>query len=342
MDLVEERHLKVLALHETITVRSSVKGKIAVPRHRLGTYQNHFLGGSGQQDLRGERVELPRQLRVEKSPLELLRFILSAKSPRFEPEFVLSAKSPGFEPEFTLLAKSPGFVPEFALSAKSPGFVPEFTLSAKSPGFVPEFALSARSPGFVPEFVSRPDPQDLCPSSPSRPDPQDLCPSSSSRLNSQDLCSSSSSRPDPQDLCSSSASPTSPQTGGSTQDLIFSTLIGHLEKVFPGGGKNDMADVDLAATSSRPRTTGPPMWPTRHGEAGLTQTDARPYRVPTSSYVRSAWSDGVRNIPHFWAFQLDCNCGNPVSSVPPQSSTVPAGLVSDLLSLSWLAELGGP
>ncbi|RRT60558.1 hypothetical protein B296_00010516 [Ensete ventricosum] len=178
------------------------------------------------------------------------------------------------------------------------------------------------------------------------------------------------------------ASPTSPQTGGSAQDLIFSTLIGHLEKVFPGG-ENDMADVDLAATSSHPRTTGPPMWSTRHEEAGLTQvwgsqrsygrpntgkvdtpylqahaspqgrrawwrgttvckTDVRPYRVPTSSYVRSAWSDGVRNIPHLWAFQLDCSCGNPVSSVPPQSSTVPAGLVSDLLSLSWLAELGGP
>ncbi|RWW04042.1 hypothetical protein GW17_00032763, partial [Ensete ventricosum] len=58
---------------------------------------------------------------------------------------------------------------------------------------------------------------------------------------------------------------TSPQADDLAQDLIFSTLIGHLEKVFPGG-KNDMTNVDLAATSSRPRTTGPPTWPTRHGK----------------------------------------------------------------------------
>ncbi|RWV90015.1 hypothetical protein GW17_00047810 [Ensete ventricosum] len=57
-------------------------------------------------------------------------------------------------------------------------------------------------------------------------------------------------------------SSTSPQASDSAQDLIFSTLIGHLEKVFQGG-KNDMADVDLVATYSRPRTTGPPTWPTR-------------------------------------------------------------------------------
>ncbi|RRT73243.1 hypothetical protein B296_00008186 [Ensete ventricosum] len=49
-------------------------------------------------------------------------------------------------------------------------------------------------------------------------------------------------------------SPTSPQAGDSAQDLIFSTLIEHLEKVFPGGGegKNDMADVDLACRRGRP------------------------------------------------------------------------------------------
>ncbi|RWW62079.1 hypothetical protein BHE74_00030824, partial [Ensete ventricosum] len=29
------------------------------------------------------------------------------------------------------------------------------------------------------------------------------------------------------------------------------------------GGKNDMADVDLDAKSSHPRTAGPPTWPTR-------------------------------------------------------------------------------
>ncbi|RRT33233.1 hypothetical protein B296_00052829 [Ensete ventricosum] len=45
MDSIEEHHLEVLALHETVTVRSSVKGKSTVPRHRSGTYQNHFLGG---------------------------------------------------------------------------------------------------------------------------------------------------------------------------------------------------------------------------------------------------------------------------------------------------------
>ncbi|RWW28172.1 hypothetical protein GW17_00007361 [Ensete ventricosum] len=54
-------------------------------------------------------------------------------------------------------------------------------------------------------------------------------------------------------------SPTSPQAGDSAQDLIFNTLIGHLEKVFPGGGregKNDMADVDLACPNLRGRTRG--------------------------------------------------------------------------------------
>ncbi|RWV79579.1 hypothetical protein GW17_00059265, partial [Ensete ventricosum] len=43
------------------------------------------------------------------------------------------------------------------------------------------------------------------------------------------------------------------------------TLIGHLEKVFPGGG-NDMTNDDLVATSSRPQTTGPPTWSTRRGK----------------------------------------------------------------------------
>ncbi|RWW69394.1 hypothetical protein BHE74_00023003 [Ensete ventricosum] len=79
---------------------------------------------------------------------------------------------------------------------------------------------------------------------------------------------------------------TSPQTAGSAQDLIFSTLIRHLEKVFPGG-KNDLANVDLAATSSRPRTIGPSTWPTRHGEAGLTQAwrSQRSYGRPDTGKV---------------------------------------------------------
>ncbi|RZS04382.1 hypothetical protein BHM03_00034714 [Ensete ventricosum] len=73
MDSVEERHLEVSALHETVTVRSSIKGKPALPRHRSGAYKDHLLGCSGEQDLRGERVELSRQLGMKKSPLELLR-----------------------------------------------------------------------------------------------------------------------------------------------------------------------------------------------------------------------------------------------------------------------------
>ncbi|RZS24611.1 hypothetical protein BHM03_00057697 [Ensete ventricosum] len=40
------------------------------------------------------------------------------------------------------------------------------------------------------------------------------------------------------------------------RDTIY-TIIGNLEKVFSGG--DDMANIDLAATSSRPRTTSPPM-----------------------------------------------------------------------------------
>ncbi|RWW54343.1 hypothetical protein BHE74_00039084, partial [Ensete ventricosum] len=49
------------------------------------------------------------------------------------------------------------------------------------------------------------------------------------------------------------------------QDLIFGTLIRHLEKAFPGG-KNDMTNADLVATLSYPRTAGPPTWPTRRGQ----------------------------------------------------------------------------
>ncbi|RWW51121.1 hypothetical protein BHE74_00042558 [Ensete ventricosum] len=61
-------------------------------------------------------------------------------------------------------------------------------------------------------------------------------------------------------------SPTSPRAIDSTQDLIFNTLIRHLEKVFQGG-KNDMTNVDMTATSSHPRTTGLLTWSTRRGKS---------------------------------------------------------------------------
>ncbi|RRT61165.1 hypothetical protein B296_00005509 [Ensete ventricosum] len=73
-----------------------------------------------------------------------------------------------------------------------------------------------------------------------------------------------------------------------TQDLIFSTLIRNFEKVFSGGrGGNDMTNIDLAATFSRPRTTGPPTWLTRHGEADLTQAwrNQRLYDRPNTGKV---------------------------------------------------------
>ncbi|RZS06881.1 hypothetical protein BHM03_00037636 [Ensete ventricosum] len=44
------------------------------------------------------------------------------------------------------------------------------------------------------------------------------------------------------------------------------TIVRHLEKVFLGG-ENDMTDVDLAATSSCPRTAGPLTWSTRRGKS---------------------------------------------------------------------------
>ncbi|RZR80918.1 hypothetical protein BHM03_00007028 [Ensete ventricosum] len=48
-----------------------------------------------------------------------------------------------------------------------------------------------------------------------------------------------------------------------------------------------MTSIDLAATSSRPRTTGPPTWPTRHGEACLTQAwrGQRSYGRPNTGKV---------------------------------------------------------
>ncbi|RRT46327.1 hypothetical protein B296_00025536 [Ensete ventricosum] len=58
---------------------------------------------------------------------------------------------------------------------------------------------------------------------------------------------------------------------GSAQDLILSTLIGNLKKVFTGGGGDDRANIDLAVTSSCPRTTRSPTWSTQHSGAGLTQ-----------------------------------------------------------------------
>ncbi|RWW75532.1 hypothetical protein BHE74_00016419 [Ensete ventricosum] len=48
-----------------------------------------------------------------------------------------------------------------------------------------------------------------------------------------------------------------------------------------------MGNIDLVTTSSRTRTTGPPTWPTRHGEAGLTQAwrGQRSYGRPDTGKV---------------------------------------------------------
>ncbi|RZR85611.1 hypothetical protein BHM03_00012629 [Ensete ventricosum] len=49
------------------------RGKLDYRGMSRETYQDHLLGGSGHQNFRGKRVELPRQLGMEKSPFELLR-----------------------------------------------------------------------------------------------------------------------------------------------------------------------------------------------------------------------------------------------------------------------------
>ncbi|RRT33921.1 hypothetical protein B296_00047677 [Ensete ventricosum] len=58
-----------------------------------------------------------------------------------------------------------------------------------------------------------------------------------------------------------------------------------------------MVNIDLAATSSRPRTIGPPTWLTRHEEVGVTQTwrGQRSYDQPNTGKV------GKVNIPQLQA-----------------------------------------
>ncbi|RWW57612.1 hypothetical protein BHE74_00035579, partial [Ensete ventricosum] len=85
-------------------------------------------------------------------------------------------------------------------------------------------------------------------------------------------------------------SPTSPQAGDSAQDLIFNTLIRHLEKVFPGGGgggKNDMANVDLMLTwPPRPRDLGQLARRRGRPDAGSRSdaADTKEFVISTSSW----------------------------------------------------------
>ncbi|RRT34413.1 hypothetical protein B296_00056272 [Ensete ventricosum] len=58
-----------------------------------------------------------------------------------------------------------------------------------------------------------------------------------------------------------------------------------LEKVFPRG-KNDMTNADLAVTSSYPRTAGPPMWPTRHGQPAGCKYGGRQWSYSRPDTVR--------------------------------------------------------
>ncbi|RWW48627.1 hypothetical protein BHE74_00045281 [Ensete ventricosum] len=48
-----------------------------------------------------------------------------------------------------------------------------------------------------------------------------------------------------------------------------------------------MTSIDMAVTSLHPRTTGPPTWPTRHEEVGLTQVwrGQRSYDRPNTGKV---------------------------------------------------------
>ncbi|RZS05931.1 hypothetical protein BHM03_00036505 [Ensete ventricosum] len=52
--------------------------------------------------------------------------------------------------------------------------------------------------------------------------------------------------------------------------------------------RSDMADVDLAATSSRPRTTGPPTWPTRRGKSVWRRYGGVSGRTADLTQIRSA------------------------------------------------------
>ncbi|RZR94884.1 hypothetical protein BHM03_00023650 [Ensete ventricosum] len=105
---------------------------------------------------------------------------------------------------------------------------------------------------------------------------------------------------------------TSPQTGGSAQDLIFSTLIRHLEKVFP---REERMIWQMLTWPPRPRALG-------HGEAGLTQVWGVSGRMADLTQVRSTPLT-YRRTPHHKDSGYDCM---PTSRTGPQGSTPPTEL----------------
>ncbi|RWW88554.1 hypothetical protein BHE74_00002563 [Ensete ventricosum] len=92
---------------------------------------------------------------------------------------------------------------------------------------------------------------------------------------------------------------TSPQTGGSAQDLIFSTLIRHLEKVFP---REERMIWQMLTWPPRPRALG-------HGEAGLTQVWGVSGRMADLTQVRSTPLT-YRRTPHHKDSGYDCMVRN--------------------------------
>ncbi|RWW64526.1 hypothetical protein BHE74_00028220, partial [Ensete ventricosum] len=89
----------------------------------------------------------------------------------------------------------------------------------------------------------------------------------------------------------------------------------------PRGEKNDMANDDLAATSSHPRTTGPPKWPTLRGKlvgckcggasgrtADLAQVRSNPQRSYDRSDIGKVEALTRRRMPH----RKDGGCGGRV------------------------------
>ncbi|RWV81425.1 hypothetical protein GW17_00057159 [Ensete ventricosum] len=70
----------------------------------------------------------------------------------------------------------------------------------------------------------------------------------------------------------------------------------------------------------------------------LGRADVRFLQVPILSCIRSSWSKGMHIILHLWVFQLYCVRGSPISTVPPRSGTMPAGLVLEP-GLSWPVKL---
>ncbi|RZS22236.1 hypothetical protein BHM03_00054979 [Ensete ventricosum] len=214
-----------------------------------------------------------------------------------------------------------GFVPKLALSAKSSGFVPEFTLSAKSPGFVPEFTLLAKSQaqflspcsvGSIFELLlgwinfralARSDQLPL------RSVPEPLL----GRINSRALAQSDQlqlqSVPEPLLGRINSRAPT--RSDQLPLRSVPEPLLGRISSrsdQFPspcsvGSILEPLLDVDLVVTSSCPRTTGPPTWPTRReksvwrrygGVSGCTADLAQVRSTPLTCRRTSHCKDGGR------------------------------------------------